>query len=292
MKAIYKRELSAYFNNMIGPVVIAFMLAVVGIYFMSYNLFSGYPSFAIALSSALFLFLVTIPVLTMRSMAEDRKTRTDQLLLTAPVSTTSVVLGKFWAMLTVFAVPTALFCLCPLIMKLASGSSGVVYFKTDYASILCFFLLGALYISIGLLISSLTESQLLAMLGTFGVLLVLYLWEGFLQFMPDGAGGNLIMLIVLSLLISMLLESLSGSPVVSGVFAVVCIAAAVIIYFTKSSLLTGLCSKVLGYFTLSQVINNFATNQVFDLSGLLLYVSMTALALFLTVQVIQRRRYA
>lgn len=177
-------------------------------------------------------------------------------------------------------------------MKLASGSSGVVYFKTDYASILCFFLLGALYISIGLLISSLTESQLLAMLGTFGVLLVLYLWEGFLQFMPEGAGGNLIMLIVLSLLISILLESLSGSPVVSGVFAVVCIAAAVIIYFTKSSLLTGLCSKVLGYFTLSQVINNFATNQVFDLSGLLLYVSMTALALFLTVQVIQRRRYA
>lgn len=292
MKAIYKRELSSYFNNMIAPVVIAFMLAVIGLYFMSYNLFSGYPSFAVVLQTALFLFLVSIPILTMRSMAEDRRSRTDQLLLTAPFSTTSVVLGKYFAMLTVFAIPTVLYCFCPLIMKAASGSAGQVYFLTDYASILCFFLLGALYIAIGLLISSVTESQILAMVGTFAVLLILYLWDSILNFLPSGAGGNLIFLVIVILVVSTLLQSLTGSSFVSTVFGVVCLAAAVITYLVKASLFEGLVSTVLGYFTMSQVLNTFASDQIFDVAGLLLYLSLTALFLFLTVQVIQRRRYA
>lgn len=292
MKDIYKRELSSYFNNMIGPVVIAFMMAVVGLYFMSINLFSGYPSFAKTLESALFLFLVGIPVLTMRSVAEDRRTRTDQLLLTAPVSTTSVILGKYFALLTVFAIPTALFCLCPLIMKLASGADGQVYFLTDYASIFCFFLLGALYIAIGVLISSLTESQILSMVGTFAVLMVLYLWQSILDFFPTSAGGNLVLLVVVVVLLALLLESLTGSRFVSGVFGGVCVVALLVVYLVKSSLLEGLCADVLGYFTLSQVLTNFSSNQLFDLAGVLMYLSLTALMLFLTVQVIQRRRYS
>ena len=132
--------------------------------------YQGAPGFASALVSAIYLFIVVIPLLTMRSVAEDRKNKTDQLLLTAPVSVTGVVLGKFFAMVTVFAAPCVLYCLCPLIMKLASGSGGVVYFKSDYATLLAFLLLGCLYISIGLLISSLTENQIIAAVATVGVL--------------------------------------------------------------------------------------------------------------------------
>ena len=128
MKAIYKRELAAYAHSMTGCVATAFLLAVVGLYFMAYNLYQGAPGFATALNAASFLLILVIPLLTMRSLAEERKNRTDQLLLTAPVSVTGVVLGKFAAMVTVFAVPCVLFCLCPLILKVASGSSGVVYF--------------------------------------------------------------------------------------------------------------------------------------------------------------------
>lgn len=216
MKAIYKRELGTYFHSMTGSVCTAFLLAAVGLYFMVYNLYQGAPSFANALVSALYLFIVVIPLLTMRSMAEDRRNKTDQLLLTAPVSVTGVVLGKFFAMVTVFAVPWALCCLCPLIMKLASGSDGVVYFRSDYATLLAFLLLGCLYLSIGLLISSLTESQIIAAVSTVGVLVLLYLWDGLLSFLPTTASGNLVGMVVVVLLVALLLYSLTSSAVIGG----------------------------------------------------------------------------
>jgi ABC-2 type transport system permease protein len=291
MRAIYKRELSSYFNNMIGPVCIAFMLAVVGLYFMAYNLFSGYPSFALALNASLFLFLVAIPILTMRSMAEDRRTKTDQLLLTAPVSVTKVVMGKFLALVTVFAIPCALYILCPLIIKLAAGSSGTVYLLTDYSTLLAFFLLGCLYISIGLLVSSTTESQILAAVGTFAVLFVLYMWDGILSFLPVDALGNLAGCIILLLAFVLLLDNLVSDHRISGGIAVVGTVVLAVLYFVKSSLYESLLSNVLGLFSPTSVIDTFASDQLFDVSGILLYLSLTALCLFLTVQMVQRRRW-
>ncbi len=99
--------------------------------------------------------MVLVPILTMRSMAEERRSRTDQLLLTAPASVTAVVMGKYLAMLTVLACPLAIACLCPLIIRF----NGTAFLLSDYASILAFFLLGAVEIAVGLLISALTESQ-------------------------------------------------------------------------------------------------------------------------------------
>lgn len=291
MRAIYKRELSSYFNNMTAAVCVAFMLAVVGLYFMAYNLFQGYPSFAAALDASLFLFLVAIPILTMRSMAEDRRTRTDQLLLTAPVSVTKIVLGKFFALWTVFALPCGVFALCPLVMKLAAGSTGTVYFAADYATLLAFFLLGGLYLSIGLLVSSTTESQILSALGTFAVLFLLFLWDGILSFLPATAAGNLAGCVVILVGLCLLLEKLLTSTVLAAVFGAVGLAGLGIAYAVKSELFEGLLSTVLGRFDLGDVIVTFADEHVLDVSGLLLYVSLTALCLFLTVQVVQRRRW-
>lgn len=291
MRAIYKRELASYWNNMIGAVCAAFMMAVVGLYFIAYNLFSGYPSFATALSASLFLFMVDIPILTMRSMAEDRHSRTDQLLLTAPVSVTKIVLGKFLALWTVFAVPCGVFCLCPLVMKLSAGSTGTVYFLTDYATILAFFLLGGLYLSIGVLISSTTESQMLSAVGTFAILFVLFMWDGLMSLLPTGAMANLVGCVLLLIGLCLLLDTLLNDWRISGaVGAVGCVALAVT-YAVKSSLFSSLLKNVLGKFNLGEVIDSFASDQMFDWSGLLLYASLTALCLFLTVQVIQRRRW-
>ena len=153
MKAIYKREVSSYFNSMIGWIFVAVLTVFIGIYFFAYNLFQGYPYFSLSLGSSLFIFMVVVPILTMRSMADERHTKTDQLLLTAPVSVTAVVLGKYFAMLTVFAVPVAIACLCPLIIAL----NGTAFLLADYGAILAFFLLGAVEIAVGMLISSLTE---------------------------------------------------------------------------------------------------------------------------------------
>lgn len=86
MLAIYKREVRSYFQSMVGCVFVAFLIAFTGIYFMAYNLTAGYPYFSYTLSGTLIVFIVGIPLITMRSFSEERKNKTDQLLLTAPVS--------------------------------------------------------------------------------------------------------------------------------------------------------------------------------------------------------------
>ena len=94
----------------------------------------------------------------MKSFAEDRKNKTDQLLLTSPVSLVEIVLGKYLAMVTVFAIPCVIYCIFPLIIKL----QGTAHFLVDYSSILAFFLLGCVFIAIGMFLSSLTESPVIA----------------------------------------------------------------------------------------------------------------------------------
>lgn len=287
MTAIYKREVASYFNSMTGWVFTAVLTVFIGIYFFVYNLFNGYPYFSMSLSYTLFVFMVVVPILTMRSMAEERRSRTDQLLLTAPVSVTGVVMGKYLAMLTVFALPTAIACLCPLIIAL-NGSS---FLLADYGTILAFFLLGAVEIAVGLLVSALTESQLIAAVGTFGILLVLYLWDGLVSFLPTSASGSLLGLLAALILVCFLLNALSDNwKITAGTLAV---GAAVIagFYIKDSSAFAGLLPDVLGKFSLITAFDSFASDHVFDLRGVLLYLSLCALLVFLTVQVVQKRRW-
>ena len=287
MQAIYKRELSSYFNSMVGWLFTAVLTVFIGIYFFVYNLFNGYPYFSLSLSCSLFIFMVIIPVLTMRSMAEERRSKTDQLLLTAPVSVAGVVQGKYLAMLTVFALPTAIACLCPLIIAL-NGSS---FLLADYGTILAFFLLGAVEIAAGLLISALTESQLIAAVGTFGILLVLYLWEGLVSFLPSDAAGSLLGLLVILVLVCLLLHALSDNWKVTAGVLIAGAAVIIALYVRDSSVFAGLLPDVLGRFSLIGAFDTFASDHVFDLRGMLLYLSLSALLVFLTVQVVQRRRW-
>ena len=148
MKAVYKKELKAYFQSIIGCVFIAFLIAFTGIYFMAYNMTTGYPYFSYTLSGSLIVFIVGIPLITMRSFAEERKNKTDQILLTAPVSLWKVVVGKYLAMVAVIAIPNLIFCIF----------QGTAYLTVDYISILMFFLLGCVFAAIGMLLSALTES--------------------------------------------------------------------------------------------------------------------------------------
>ena len=186
MLAIYKRELKSYFQSMIGYVFIAFLALFVGIYFLAYNLNGGNPYFAYALYSVLFIFIVAVPILTMKCFAEERKSKTDQLLLTSPVSLTGIVVGKYLAMVTVFLIPILLFCFYPLVIKL----NGTAYLKVDYAALFVFFLLGCVYISVGMFISSLTESQIISAIGTFAVLVIMYMWGSFLTLLPSNTVGS------------------------------------------------------------------------------------------------------
>ncbi|MDD3429000.1 MAG: ABC transporter permease, partial [Oscillospiraceae bacterium] len=207
--------------------------------FMAYNMQGGYPYFSYTLNSLLFLFIVTVPILTMKSMAEERKAKTDQLYLTAPISVTKVVLGKYLAMLTVYGIPVLISCLCPLIIK----ANGTAHLGADYAAIFAFFLLGGVYIAVGMFISSLTESQIIACVSTFAVLLVMYLWGALTSFLPS--------------------------------------------WLTDNALV-----KLLPATSFTQVFQNFSHYYVFDVAGLLYYVSVAGLFVYFTVQSVQKRRWS
>ncbi|NLL51375.1 MAG: ABC transporter permease subunit [Peptococcaceae bacterium] len=287
MMAVYKRELRSYFNSMIGYVFIALVVAIIGIYFMANNLVGGYPRFSHTLGSIVFIFLIAIPILTMKSMAEELRFKTDQMLLTYPVSVTKVVLGKFLAMVTVFAVPMLLAALCPLIIAF----NGTSYLATDYATILAFFLLGCLFISVGLFVSALTESQIIAAFGTFGLLLLLFLWPQLVSYLPTSAWGTAVALLVIVTCIVFLLYSMTRNKLLSLIVEAAGLVAIVVAYLLAASSFDRLLPRVLSSLSCTKVLDNFAAYNVFDLGGLFFYLSCTALFVYLTVQAVQRRRW-
>lgn len=288
MKAIYKRELSSYFHTMIGYVFIAFLVAFTGIYFMAYNLNYGYPYFSYVLSGILFVLLIAVPVLTMRSFAEDRKNKTDQLLLTSPVSLTKVVMGKYLAMATILLIPCLIYLIFPLIIR----AQGTAYIVVDYLSILMFFLLGCVYISIGIFISSLTESTIIAAIGTMGILVVLYLWSGILDFLPSGAGMNAVAVAIILTLLVWGIWQMTRNWLISAAAEIIVLAGTIITYAVRSSLFENLLSSMLGKLELTDPMTVITESSYLDVSGIILYLSLIGVFLFLTVQMIQKRRWS
>ena len=288
MLAIYKREFKSYFQSMVGCVFVAFLVACTGIYFTAYNLNAGYPYFSYTLSGSLIVFIVGIPLITMRSFAEERKNKTDQLLLTAPVSLTKIVLGKYLAMISVVAIPNLIFCLFPLLIKM----NGTAYLKTDYISIGVFFLLGCVYVAIGMFMSALTESQMIAFITTFGLLLILYLWNGIIGFLPSSAIGSLIGLIVVFTIIIAYVYHMTENWMLSAVLEVLGIVASVATYIVKSSLFENLLTKILGKLALADVFTDITNNHIVDITGIVLYLSVIAIFIVLTIQAIQKRRWS
>lgn len=174
MTAIYKRELKSFFYSFIGWIYMAVMLFMIGLYFTICNMLAGYPTVSYALQFIVFMLLFTVPILSMRSLSEERKYKTDQLILTSPVSVGRIVMGKFLALVTVFAVPLVILGLTPpALMQVGEFQTGL-----SYTSLLGFFLYGCLGLAIGLFISSLTESVVIAAILTLIVMFVGYIMSG------------------------------------------------------------------------------------------------------------------
>ncbi len=236
MSAVYKRELKAVFHSVIGYVFIAALLFFIGLYFSIYNLGQGYPYVAIVLSSIVFVVLLALPILTMRVMTEDRKQNTDKLLYTAPVKTISVILGKYFAMVTVFLIPILFSGILPLFL----GLYGKVPYRETYIAILGFFVYGAACIAIGMFVSSITENQIVAAALSFVFLFIGYMMSGITQ--AFSAEGNLI-------------------------------------------------TKVLRWYSFRERITTFF-DGVADLPSFLYFITLSALFLFFTYEVLQKKRFS
>ena len=186
MFAIFKREVRSCFHGMIGYVLTAFLLVASAIYFVALNLGYGLPDCGYyTLYNTIFMLLFYFPVLTMRSFAEERRTRTDQLLLTSPVPVTGIVLGKFFALCVVFALP----CVVDAVMILTLQALGATAASTlaNFAALLCYYLLGCAAIAIGVFLSSLTENQIIAAVAGAAALLLAYLMPSLRRMFTTGS---------------------------------------------------------------------------------------------------------
>ena len=286
MTAVYKRELRSYLTSMIGYLFMFFILLLTGIYYSAYQLTSAYPKFEYTLSALTFVFLISVPILTMRVLAEERKQKTDQLLLTAPVSVEKIVLGKYLALVTIFAIPMLIVCLYPLLMS----KFGTVSFGAAYTAILGFFLLGCANLAIGVFISSLTESQVIAAVLTFVFLFAFYMMNGISSFFSEGSLSTCVTFGLLILAAAIVIYTMIKNFLISAVICVVGEIALGVIYVVNSSFFSGGIQKVLNVFNLSSHFDNFA-NSIFDVKGIVYFLSVIAVCMFLTVQSIVKRRW-
>ncbi|MGM9625088.1 MAG: ABC transporter permease [Eubacteriales bacterium] len=287
MFAIYKKELKNYFINMTGYIFIAFMLAITGIFTTIINLMSTYPTFETVLSNITIVFLLIVPILTMRSVAEERHSKTDQLLYSLPVSVTQIVLAKYLAMFTVFLIPTAIISLYPLILSIF----GNVYFGTAYSSILGFLLLGGALIAVGMFMSSLTESQVIAAVTSFGVVFAMYLMSMLASLIPSGAMASLVAFAVVLLIFVFIVYNLTKNGTVAGITGAAGAFLLAGLYFINSSLFDGLFASVLNWLSVFDRFSTF-TNGLFDLTSVVYYLSLIVLFVFCTVQSVEKRRWS
>lgn len=286
MTAVYKRELRSYLTSMTGYLFIFFILLLTGIYFSAYQLDIAYPKFEYTLSAMTFVFLICVPILTMRTLAEERKQKTDQLLLTSPVSVGKIIMGKYLALVTVFAIPMAIICFYPPVMS----KFGDISFGSAYTAVLGFFLLGCANLAIGVFISSLTESQVIAAVLTFVFLFAFFMMNGISSFFSEGVLSTCITFGLLILAAAIIIYSMIKNFLISALICVIGEAALAVVYVINSSFFAGGIQKVLQIFNLSGHFDNFA-NGIFDINGIVYYLSVIAVCVFLTVQSIVKRRW-
>lgn len=287
MKAVYKHELKSYATNITAYVFGVFVLLFAGIYTMVYNLGHQVVNFEYVPGSMPYIFLVAVPILTMRVLADERKQKTDQLLYSLPISMFKVVMGKYLAMLTIFLIPMLIISLYPLILK----SYGNVNLLISYTTMLGFFFLGASLMAIGMFISSLTESQPVAAGLCFIVMLINYYLTSLLSFMNGTAKFTMIAVTVIAALIAFLIYLMTKDSTVCLACAVVMEAIICFTYLRNSSAYEGLFGKLSGSLSLFDRFDSFYTGS-FDLTSIVFYISIIAVFLFLSVQSMEKRRWS
>ncbi len=286
MIAVCKHELSSHFHSLTAYIFSAFLLAFVGIGAMLYNIQSAVANFEYVLSFVCLGFVVIIPILTMKAVAEERRQKTDQLLYSLPITTSQIMIGKYVALLVVYLVPLVVISFYPLIF----ARFGEVYLLTSYGSMFAFFMMGAAFIAIGMFISSLTDNLGFAAGIAIPVILLNYYSVTLAEYVSSTAIGSAAALIVAAVLLGFVIRYLTRNDKLAvGCGAVLSIAVAGL-YVMDSAAFEGLLPDIMKQLSLFERFYKFV-NGVFDLTGIVYYVTVTVFFLFLSVQSLEKRRY-
>ena len=287
MTAVLRHELSSYFTNVTGYVFGAFLLLFAGIYTMVINLQSASPYFEYVLMNMDFIFLIIVPILTMRVIAEERRQKTDQLLYSLPLTMTQVALGKYLAMLVIFLIPVAVIGVYPLVLT----AFGAVYLPAAYGALTGFFFLGASLIAIGMFISSLTESQAVAAGLCFVVMLLNYFISSLASYVPSTAFASFLCVAVCILVLGLIFRLLTRSGFAALVLTIVLEGGLVAAYTFRSADFQGLFPNLMEQLSLFDRFYEFV-NGTFDLTAIVYYLTDIAVFVFLTVQSLEKRRWS
>ena len=286
MTAVLKHELRLYFHSLTAYVFGAFLLVTVGIGAMLYNLQAAVSNFEYVLSFSGMIFVVIVPILTMRVLAEERKQKTDQLLYALPISTTQVVMGKYLSLLLVYMIPLCVIAIYPLIFS----QYGDVYLLTSYGSLFAFFLMGAALLAVGMFLSSLTDNQGFAAGIGIAVIALNYFSVSLAEYVSATAMGSAIALLVLEALLGWLIRNLTRNENLGYGTGLALMAVTTVFYLIDDTKFEGLLPDIMKKLSLFDRLETFV-NGVFDLTAVVYFLSVAVFFLFLTVQSLEKRRY-
>ena len=287
MRAVYLKELKLNFTGFTGYLYGAFILLFVGIYTMAINLSGGYAQFEYVLESMAFIYLITCPVLTMRAFAEEKRSKTDQLLYSLPIRLSDVVVGKYLAMLTVSLLPVAVVSVYPLLLS----GYGHVDMRSAYASILMFFLLGACLTSIGMFISSVTENQVTSAVVTLVIMLITYFMTSLASYVSTASSSSLIALSALALVLAAIVYLFTKNLSVAFLTAAALVGALLIAYAIDASAFSGLFPALMKKLSLFERFYG-TIGGMSDLTAIVYYLSIIGVFLFFTTETLEKRRWS
>lgn len=287
MIAIFRRELKSYFTTPIGYVFMGVFLLMSGIFFSLMNLLQNDAEFTNVLNTIVFIFLFLVPILTMRTLSEEKKNKTEQLLLTSPLRVWDIVFGKFLASSVLFLITLLVTFIYPLIIKF----NGYISPTEVLCTYIGFFLLGCSFISVGIFISSLTENQITSAIGTFGALLILWIMEWITQNIQSGVRSGIIFAVILVAIVVFIINLTVKNPYFSGIIGFIGLLIVLAIYFTKRSFFEGFIANFLNWFSVLIRFDSFS-GGIFDVSSVVYYLSFIFVFLLLTVKSIDKKRWS
>lgn len=286
MRAVFKKEIRTYFTTLSGYVFLGFFVLINAYFFSRFNIGGGSPDYSGTLTYTFSMFLILIPVLTMRLFAEEVRQKTDQLLYTSPINIWKIVFGKFLAAAALFFLGTVITAIFPIILSYY----GEVNFAQTFGCFLGYFLLGAALISAGLFISVLTDNQIIAAVGTFAAVFFILMMDGIIASMPTDTLSSAAFTALIILIAAFILYNGTGSVIAAAVFLAVCAAAVIGLYIYDDLIFDGLIARILNWFS---VLNHFESFYmgILKFSDIVYYVSFIYVFLYITINTIEKRRW-
>lgn len=287
MIAIFERELKSFFTGITGYIFGASLLIFAGIYSMAINIGNGYNSLDYVFANMGFIYLLAVPILTMRSIAEERKQKTDQLLYSLPIGTSNIVLGKYFAMLAVLGVPIAIMAIYPLLYS----AFGTIAYRTSYSTLIALFFLGAALISMGMFVSSLTDNQVVAAVLCLIVMVINYYISGLADYASSSSTATFVVMAIFAVILAAIIWYVTKNIVTGIITAIVCEAGLIIAYNAMPAKFAGLLPEIIGKLSLYERFYSF-TDGLFDITALVYLIMVSVVFVFLTIQSMERRRWS